>query len=752
MPEDKEDDMRQQKRGAAKDAADGGNGNEDADSSSGSEPPSSSSQETSGAGYTGDYSSISDSSENGGSQGKPEGVRDGKKASASILKNSNTPSRARHSQKRHNKRVLDGGTSLPDEELTDDQHIHQHHHHRNKHSQHHYQKRGSNASSLYDQEPNSDEDDVNRKINEIMNLYKVSLQAQRDIKNAARAHLKLNAEVAKHSAALTDQPLQVIDDPQSKHVLPKASSSSKPSAQGEEAKDGNEGQLDSSECYANLVEACRKFTHTTHPFALAQITVTYNHFLLVFLYLGPFFNDSRALMTGEQPPMAQTNVGSDEAHSSSGFTSFFTTTNQSGNSNTNSGGSSNDSSNQKKAKPQQEEAAQEASPQPKKDIEANDTSSETSSLVVQARVKRKYKEQQTRRTSSSNSDNTGNAQKKTNEGIVDAPVSSKRVRIETVALDAAKSKEKAKSKVQRTESSSLTSSLSASTETNSAKKSKEEDKANQNQDTDTSAKPRVVTDSSGTTTANNSSGSGTGSGNDNNTTSKSDSGGDGTSDQQKLAGDRDSTADSETGAGESQSQEEVKQKADSTPSPTANANKPLIHHHHTRNEKKPHDAPMKDVDDSATAAAVAATAAARQDEADALVSKEKRQEKKRKRMVSRREYEEELRQMRDSSESNSDAALEPGKPVTLEEVLSLTKTARYVHLLLRQSDCFRCSTNLFHSLGIQAARAGTTTFPGSAHERCLHKPVWHSVLHYHRKASSNNHISPFQQRRRVIWK
>lgn len=261
MPEDKEDERRQ-KRGAAKDAADGGNGNEDADSSSGSEPPSSSSQETSGAGYTGDYSSISDSSENGGSQGKPEGVRDGKKASASILKNSNAPTRARHSQKRHNKRAVDGGTSsLPDEELTDEQHIHQHHHHRNKHNQHHHQKRGSNASSLYDQEPNSDEDDVNRKINEIMNLYKVSLQAQRDIKNAARAHLKLNAEVAKHSAALTDQPLQVIDDPQSKNVLPKASSSTKPSAQGEEAKDGNEGQLDSSECYANLVEACRKFTH-----------------------------------------------------------------------------------------------------------------------------------------------------------------------------------------------------------------------------------------------------------------------------------------------------------------------------------------------------------------------------------------------------------------------------------------------------------------------------------------------------------
>ena len=56
-------------------------------------------------------------------------------------------------------------------------------------------------------------------------------------------------------------------------------------------------------------------------------------------------------------------------------------------------------------------------------------------------------------------------------------------------------------------------------------------------------------------------------------------------------------------------------------------------------------------------------------------------EKKRKRMNMRREYEEEVqRQMRDSSESSSifahDTALEPGKPVTLEDVLSFTKTAR----------------------------------------------------------------------------
>jgi len=71
-------------------------------------------------------------------------------------------------------------------------------------------------------------------------------------------------------------------------------------------------------------------------------------------------------------------------------------------------------------------------------------------------------------------------------------------------------------------------------------------------------------------------------------------------------------------------------------------------------------------------------------EQSAMVSKEKIMEKKRKRMNMRREYEEEVqRQMRDSSESSSiaaphdnNAALEPGMPVTLEEVLSFTKISR----------------------------------------------------------------------------
>lgn len=69
---------------------------------------------------------------------------------------------------------------------------------------------------------------------------------------------------------------------------------------------------------------------------------------------------------------------------------------------------------------------------------------------------------------------------------------------------------------------------------------------------------------------------------------------------------------------------------------------------------------------------------------NAVITKEEKLiEKKRKRMSARKEYEEDLqRQMRDSSESSSKPkdmdVFEPGKPVTLEDVLSFSKSARYV--------------------------------------------------------------------------
>lgn len=221
---------------------------DDAESSSGSEPPSSSSQGTSGgAGYSGDYSSISDSSETGGSQSKPEG---GKKISVNepILKNKGGKY-ARRQQKRTNKSTEGVDANLPDADRSSE-HIHHYHHHRQ-------------APSLYSQDANSDEDinmDINRKISEIMSLYKVSLHAQRDVKNAARAHLKMNAEAAAKQAAEStslDLPLQV-ENSQPQNVL--ANSQRRTSQQMSSAdQDEAHGELmDSSECYAHLVEACRK--------------------------------------------------------------------------------------------------------------------------------------------------------------------------------------------------------------------------------------------------------------------------------------------------------------------------------------------------------------------------------------------------------------------------------------------------------------------------------------------------------------
>ena len=54
--------------------------------------------------------------------------------------------------------------------------------------------------------------------------------------------------------------------------------------------------------------------------------------------------------------------------------------------------------------------------------------------------------------------------------------------------------------------------------------------------------------------------------------------------------------------------------------------------------------------------------------------------KKRRRMDKRREYEEEVqRELQDSSESSDTCdSVKPGKPVTLDQVLSFTKTARFV--------------------------------------------------------------------------
>jgi hypothetical protein len=67
-------------------------------------------------------------------------------------------------------------------------------------------------------------------------------------------------------------------------------------------------------------------------------------------------------------------------------------------------------------------------------------------------------------------------------------------------------------------------------------------------------------------------------------------------------------------------------------------------------------------------------------ETDEAVREKKIQDKKRKRMNMRREYEEKVEQEMDSSETSRDrdVVIRPGKPVTLDKVLSFTKTPRLV--------------------------------------------------------------------------
>ena len=512
------------------------------------------------------------------------------------------------------------------------------------------------------------------------------------------------------------------------------------------------------------------------------LTLGFKLFDPYLLACRPFFHDSHALAvnalmaSSKQPPLqvnsnnanktaSQNNAGSEQ--SSSGFTSFFASTRSESNQ-TNSGsgeGFFSEPSQRKNSLQQQQqqgvaaaagttsqvgdtvaaighqgpsfpstttEAMDDGDPaHHRSDVDKADQS-DASSMVVLARVKRKHKEQSRQNTSSSNSDNSNGSRKRNSDSATETGAS-KRVRIETVALDgarhhsSAKAGEYSKPPQQSTitsQTSSLTQSLDSSgSDSGGQPKKTEEAGSGSNNETGggssntdsnsrsqptssdvnqtsatSSAKPHVVTDiSSGTTTttANGSSGSGTGSSNDVNTTSKSESGsGDGNSDEQmKASGERDSTSGSDRRSGGSSAAPNEDTKPEGAGQATLHAHaktdKPLIHHHHhgghheksiegCGNMPQPEASVMADSSEVGMMAAHANNAAHHQEGVEAQqVSKEKIMEKKRKRMNMRREYE---GQMRDSSESSSInhalTTLEPGKPVTLEEVLSFTKTAR----------------------------------------------------------------------------
>ena len=434
-------------------------------------------------------------------------------------------------------------------------------------------------------------------------------------------------------------------------------------------------QAQQGQCYSNLVEACRPFfdSHEVADLMSPQPSLHHTN------------NTNQEMETNTAAAVAAAAQAADY-QSSSGFTSFFTTTAKSesnGQTNSGSSGSFSDQS-QKKNKLGTTEINQIHSSKKRIDNAASDFS-DSSSLVVLARVKRKYnnkeQQQQSRHgTSSSNSD--GCSRKRRSEESTET--TTKRVRIDTVAIERHRpSQAEPLLKAQESQTSSLTQSLESGSDSGGLQlKKKEEDSSNtdsgttQNQltsqDTNQGTKARVVTDSSGATTVNGSrSGSGTGS--TNNTTSKSESGGSGNgdtnSDEKKvLPGDIDGPPSGEV------NNEDTKLPTESQPVAVAyvKTDKPHIHHHHAggHQELEKRKLPPEGVLKADHPEPVVTNAVQQGDvDIDAMVSKEKILEKKRKRMNMRREYEEEVCQMRDSSSSIS-----PPQDSTLQVCIHLLFT------------------------------------------------------------------------------
>ena len=678
---------------------------------------------SSNGGYSGDYESSDSSSgtskkrkiEGGHRQRHDDEVKKEKldhtiEVGAAVLENKlTTPKTADHNlsveyeniRRHHHHAEADG------------KHPHGDNHKSKSHQRHHHES--SRPNEARGQE-------VNRQIHEIMSLYNVSLLAQasaaaqastignmsagneacvgdnsKNQPSKANYHYQVQSNEHPHQKFPTkssshhdnELPAQLggfqIKDPSDPRIdLVKLYQASQNTTEpltddhnraqvsniNDNIEDGNSPQDAPNDCYANLMEACR-----------------------------PFFQDSKTIMNSKKIPMLptaatnQSQAGSDEAQSSSGFTSFFTTTKSDSNTNAGEGSSSQSDFSQNNKKKQDAKADDKQQPNDnhspdhsqednnmKSDPAWRQTSnyshnnhydpsyqSDSSSMIVLARMKRKHKDQR---------HNAGKSHEESREHV------SKRVRIETVALDAAKYRslmmQKKEQNPKLPESSSLSSSLSTSINSSGSEGGSRQTKnihgaasfsVEDRSKTDSQSgsaeiskeqTARTVTDTSGTTTVNNSS-----SGNDAEPTNKSESssqiGGSSNSDgKTRSYCEKDSLSDSNTVAAVNG---DGNKKADA----------PLIRHHN-------HGAKKLILLDHTPGYPYES-----KKEPEMPTKEEKLIEKKRKRMSARKEYEEDL--MRDSSvsiENNSmpkeSDVFEAGKPVTLEDVLSFSKTARYIGL------------------------------------------------------------------------
>jgi len=485
---------------------------------------------------------------------------------------------------------------------------------RHVHGQHHQSDMGKKHKKF-----------LNHRITEIENLYEISRLAAR------RAHDNNNSKdtdsvEAKAPPARRQSYPQAETKKDNQESLSSRPQNRQPSQLGEERRTRAKSHGDDDCQQANEHELYEK----------------YNYGNTMNAYTRPFFQEGQAAPAGSR---FNGSDGSGAHSSSGGFTSFFTTTKSESNGQT---GSSSDQSTQKivghivsnVAKAQRALLAIDSvslhlagnhAHASRKDKEADDLS-DSSSMVVLARVKRKHDKQP----ASSNSDGgTGNGSSNN---------SRKRVRINEDALpatpnskfDGRDTQEHQKQSNLRAESSAI-SSLSTSLDTSGSDSGQAKNTNGESLNTDqkqssasdanqtTQTAKRIVTDSSGATTANGSTGSGTGSGHN---------------EKQELKPSSTSNVRNET--------QECASLAYKDEPTSPSKSSPRL-----RDDRK---TPPEELAES------------------------KLSEKKRKRRVQRREYEEGVqRQLRDSSETTSspnESPLLPGQPVSLEDVLSFTKTAR----------------------------------------------------------------------------
>lgn len=414
-----------------------------------------------------------------------------------------------------------------------------------------------------------------------------------------------------------------------------------------------------------------------------------DHYMHMLEAVRPFFS-AYGLQQGQQTVQQQNGGSGSDVFSSEGFTSFFTTTN----SNTTTSDSNSDSRGQPSvSKPQDGTDAAKGSNAPMDESDA-------SSMVVLARVKRKHlKKQADQRSSSSTSS-------------AERPEPQHQHNVETVEGDIQQelqpqaAQEAGAPQVPPPVEGQQESSFSSSSSEAPANNDAPQGPLHIQQDIieregaprihHYAMPPRIVSESSDrqssatsnvmTTTT---SGSGTGSGSGGNSGSGSANGSSGSGNEGKGSSTDNAKGENSAGDVNSNSDENITTGKENKVALENDVNaehwKAVADVSNATGALHRHTASIPDAPAGVQPPTVAfkhpahAQDGVLKDEGKDAVREKKLQDKKRKRMNMRREYEEQVQQEMESSESSagpSEIFLKPGKSVVLDEVLSFSKTAR----------------------------------------------------------------------------